>query len=415
MTSIGPIGTTAAVRAWRAAAASSLQAGTWLPATNRAIESLDLRERPDVLIAFVDSHFAPQYGEIAARLIEETGATYLVGCTGQAVIGAGFESEAEPAVSVLALHLPGVTLTPLALVSNEGIEAVLDEVERVQATAWLVFADPFSVQPEALLAALTERAPGAVVMGGMASAHSGRNGTALLFGGQAHEAGAVLLGLGGDGVSVRPLVAQGVEPIGQPWTITECDGSFIRTIGSRPVLDVLRETLAELDPATRGRAERNLLAGLAMDERHSEGRRGEYLARNITGVDEETGAIAIGDVPRVGQTFQFQFRDAAAATEDLADRLQVFRDVLPEDEQVLGALLCSCNGRGVGLFGNPHHDASALARALGDVPVAGLFCNGEIGPVGGVTFVHGFTASIAVLTTPSLYASTEVPHDPAVQ
>src|SRR5690606_40100391 len=135
----------------------------------------------------------------------------------------------------------------------------------------------------------------------------------------------------------RPVVAQGVEPIGQPWTITDCEGSVVRTIGSRPTLEVLRETLAGLDPSTRARAERNLLAGLAMDERRSEGKRGEYLARNIVAVDEATGAVAIGDVPRVGQTFQFQFRDAAAATEDLADRLQVFRDTLPEDEQVLGA------------------------------------------------------------------------------
>jgi len=398
MTSIGPIGTTAAATARGAAAASSLQVGTWLAATNRAIESLDLRERPDVLIAFVDSHFAPQYGEIAARLIEETGATCLVGCTGQAVIGAGYESEGEPAVSVLALHLPGVTVTPLALVSNAGIEATLDAIERANAAAWLVFADPFSVQPEALVTALMERAPGSVVMGGMASAHNGRAGTAVLFGSEAHEAGAVLLGIGADGVAVRPVVAQGVEPIGRPWTITECEGNYVRSIGSRPALEVLHETLAELDPATRARAERNLLAGLAMDERRSEGLRGEYLARNIVAVDEATGTIAIGDVPRVGQTFQFQFRDAAAATEDLADRLQVFRDTLPEDEQVLGALLLSCNGRGVGLFGDPHHDARSLARTLGDVPVAGLFCNGEIGPVGGSTFLHGFTASIAVLT-----------------
>ncbi len=401
MTSLGPAGATAAARLRTAAAASSIQAGTWLAATNRAIESLDLRERPDVLIAFVDSHFAPQYQEIAARLLDETRATCLIGCTGQAVIGSSFESEEEPAVSLLALHLPSVTLTPLALVSNERIEATLDAVEQAQASAWLVFADPFSVQPEALVAALNERSPQATLIGGMASAHNGRRGTAVFFGSEVHEAGAVLLGFGGDGVAIRPVVAQGVEPIGQPWTITDCEGGVVRTIGSRPALEVLRETLASLDPSTRARAERNLLAGLAMDERHSEGRRGEYLARNIIAVDQTTGAITIGDVPRVGQTFQFQFRDAAAATEDLADRLRVFRDALPEDEQVLGALLCSCNGRGVGLFGEPHHDATSLARSLGDVPVAGLFCNGEIGPVGGRTFLHGFTASIAILTAPA--------------
>ena len=67
---------------------------------------------------------------------------------------------------------------------------------------------------------------------------------------------------------------------------------------------------------------------------------------------------------------------------------------------MLGSVLCACNGRGQGLFGTPHHDAAAVAEALGPIPTAGLFCNGEIGPVGGANYLHGFTASIALLTTP---------------
>ena len=170
---------------------------------------------------------------------------------------------------------------------------------------------------------------------------------------------------------------------------------MLRTIGTRPAVDVLRETLDSLGEETRERAERNLLVGLAMDEYRHEYGRGDYLIRNIMGFDRQSGAIAINAHPRVGQTIQFQFRDAEAADDDLTTQLKAYKAGLDSDQTVLGAVLCACNGRGRSLFGAPNHDARALTDALGAVPTAGLFCNGEIGPVGGETFLHGFTASIA--------------------
>ncbi|MEE9278118.1 MAG: FIST C-terminal domain-containing protein, partial [Dehalococcoidia bacterium] len=224
-------------------------------------------------------------------------------------------------------------------------------------------------------------------------------GTAVFLDGRVYPRGAVLLGIAG--VKVHTIVAQGAEPLGRPLTITDCEGNVVKRIGSQPALTILRETLGELDESTRGRATRNLLVGLAMDEYRDEHGRGDYLIRNIAGVDEESGAIAINAVPRVGQTFQFQFRDAEAADEDLRQQLAEFKGKLGDDQVVLGTLLCACNGRGRGLFGAADHDAGAIADALGPVPTAGFFCNGEIGPVGGSNFLHGFTASIAVLTAQS--------------
>jgi small ligand-binding sensory domain FIST len=189
------------------------------------------------------------------------------------------------------------------------------------------------------------------------------------------------------------VVSQGAEPIGQSWTITDVEQNIVKTIGGRPALEVLIETLQGLPAPVQERASRNLLAGLAMDEYRDEFRRGDFLIRNLVGVDQETGAIAVGTYPRVGQTIQFQVRDARAADEELAEMLGGAVEAL--GETAAGALLCSCNGRGAGLFGEPHHDATAVAKRFGQLPVAGFFCNGEIGPVGGRNFVHGFTASIA--------------------
>jgi small ligand-binding sensory domain FIST len=171
--------------------------------------------------------------------------------------------------------------------------------------------------------------------------------------------------------------------------------NVLRKIGNRPALDVLRETLKGLSEDMRARATRNLLVGLAMNEYRERFEQGDFLIRNFMGMDQESGAIAIGALPEPGQTIQFQIRDAQAADQDLKRQLAAARSRVDPD-LVAGALLCTCNGRGVGLFGTPDHDARTVSEEFGPIPLAGFFCNGEIGPVGGQTYLHGFTASLAL-------------------
>ena len=352
---------------------------------------------PDLALIFVDGRFEAHYEAIIQMIQERLRPAHLIGCSGHGVIGPGLEAEETPAISCTVFDLPGVALRSLAIVPGETVDDDLAILEGDAPNTWLLFADPFSLDTEHLVEALRERRPQIVLIGGMASAAAQAAGTAVFLDQRVLRRGAAILGLGG--VAVRSVVAQGAEPIGQPWTITDCEENLVKTIGLRPALTVLRETLHALDPATMERAQRNLLVGLAMDEYRDEFGRGDYLIRNIQGADPESGAIAINAIARIGQTFQFQFRDTAAADADLRQHLADFRTAYP-DETVLGALLCSCNGRGRGLFGTPDHDAAALAAAFGPVPTAGFFCNGEIGPVGGKNFLHGFTASIALITAP---------------
>ena len=369
----------------------------WKTATEAVIAELDPDATPDLGLAFIDSRFGDHYGDVLARLRSRTGVANLVGASGEAVIGPGVEAQIEPAISFLGISLPTLTATTIPVPAGAPLEPILERIVALRARAWLMFADPFSVDAEALVKAIEARAPGQPMLGGLASSHDMRGGAAVFAGGKVQDGGAVLVGLKGE-FNLHSIVAQGAEPIGQPWTVTACEGNIVRELGSRPALTVLQDTLAALDPETRARAQRNLLVGLAMDEyRHQHGR-GDYLVRNVTGGDRESGAISVNAVPRVGQTFQFQFRDADAADQDLRAHLQILRQRLLPGETVVGALMCTCNGRGQGLFGLPHHDAQALADALGPVPAAGMFCSGEIGPVAGSTFLHGFTASIALLT-----------------
>jgi small ligand-binding sensory domain FIST len=228
-------------------------------------------------------------------------------------------------------------------------------------------------------------------MGGLATGDPGLRETFLFCDGRVVSEGAVVVALGG-AACLRPVVSQGCEPIGDPWTITDAERNIVKSIGGRPAYQVLVDTIRRLDPDRQQRVNHNLLVGLAMDEYRDEFKRGDFLIRNLMGVDQASGAIAIAAPAQVGQTIQFQIRDARAADEELRAMLGAV-----SGDPAAAALLFACNGRGVGLFGAPDHDARTVRELLGPLPLAGLFCNGEIGPVGKRTFVHGFTASLALI------------------
>jgi len=268
--------------------------------------------------------------------------------------------------------------------------------------AWLVLADPFHLEVERMISLLEVGYPERPVVGGLASGAPGAPSTHVFLNGQVYDEGAIAIGIGGDW-TIRTLVSQGATPIGEPWTITAAHDNVLETVGGRPAYAVLAETVEALPPDIRQRAVTNLLIGLAMDEYRDSHARGDFLIRNLLGVDRESGAVAISAYPRVGQTVQFQMRDGQAADEELVEMLQNEQTALG-DTAPAAAILCSCNGRGVGLFGQPDHDARRIAEGLGPVPLAGFFCNGEIGPVGGRTFLHGFTASLALFVPKRLAA-----------
>lgn len=180
--------------------------------------------------------------------------------------------------------------------------------------------------------------------------------------------------------------------------MTKSEHNVIYELGSRSALDCLQTVFAELNSTEQALAQRALHIGIAMDEQRARFTRGDFLIRNLVGADQQTGAIVIGDVVQEGQTIQFQVRDAESADEDL--RALLASQVSAEARKPLGALLFSCCGRGKGLFGTPHHDASVLQEQLGTIPVAGFFAQGEVGPVGPRNFLHGYTASIAIFLEP---------------
>src|SRR5437879_3154596 len=336
---------------------------------------------PDLAFLFVAPQFEDELESILQSVNASLGGGTLLGCVAGGVIGGAREVEDAPAVSAWAATLPGVTVRPFTLAYSEEEEhGVFDGLEEVPTRApdsvLVMLADPYTFPAHLLLDHLNEHAPGLPVVGGMASGGIVAGRTRLIADDEILAEGAVGAILEG-AHGATAVVSQGCRPVGETFAITRAERNVVFELGGQPALKRVEELYTNATERDQVLMRRGLHVGQATTALKPELGRGD------------TGAIAISDMAEVGQTVQFQVRDAESAREDLRAMLE------PERlDPVAGALLFSCNGRGQGLFGQPDHDVGAVRRAFGEIPVAGFFAAGELGPVAGRNFVHGFTASI---------------------
>jgi small ligand-binding sensory domain FIST len=351
-------------------------------------------ERPDLAFVFVTAPFAGALEDTVAAIDDILHPLVLLGVAAESIVGPHREVEQTAAISLFAARTG--PLLPMALTATEDAgsgELVVggwpDEIA-FTAQALLLMADPFSFPADRFLAWVGRRYPGLPVVGGMASAAHAPGGNRLAIGRRLMTSGAVAVLLG-PGVGVETVVSQGCRPFGQPVVVTRSDRNVILELAGAPALERLvsqaHGALTEEEVALLEMG--GLQLGRVIDEHRESFGRGDFLLRSVLGADRTTGAIAVGDVMPVGTTVQFHLRDARTADEDL--------HVLLKGHEADGALVFTCNGRGSRLFDEPHHDVRVLTDLLGPVPLAGCFAAGEIGPVGGQNFVHGFTASMALL------------------
>jgi small ligand-binding sensory domain FIST len=342
---------------------------------------------------FASAHFYRHAEAVLKGVTAVTGADVpLIGCVGEAVIGGQQEVEGEPAVSVLVAADAGPVETyEMEFVRTSSGGAFGGYL--FEPGPHLMIADPYSFPADMLLTHLNQNVPGTVVAGGMASAGSPRQRSRLFLDGKVRAEGAVGMRLAG--AEVHSLLSQGCRPVGEPFTVTSAEGNVIFQLGGASPWRRLRELADELSRRDQQLLSTGVQLGIVIDEYRAEQGPGDFLIRSVLGGEPESGALAIADDVEVGQTVQFHIRDAESADEDLRRTLRNEVAALG-GERPAGALLFSCNGRGTRMFGEPGHDAKLVSDALGDIPVAGFFCGGELGPVGGRNFLHTFTASVAV-------------------
>jgi small ligand-binding sensory domain FIST len=387
-----------------AAAAISGHLDTRTAATEIAGDIYDhLGGSCDLVVLFGSFHHRAAFAEAAESIRQTVNPRALLGVTAESVLGVDQELEGLAGMAAMAFQLPGVQLHTWSYRAERDVGVLEDPAAMRRLVGVnddlrvvMLLADPFSTPISRLLPALTTCGEkGAIpVVGGLSSGASQPGNNALALNDQVVTSGAIGVTVSGP-VGVDIVVSQGCRPIGKPVVITKAQSNVIQELGGSPAVEVIQKLPETLDDRERELLSGGLLVGTVINEYKERFGRGDFLVRNILGFDKKHGAIAVGDLPRVGQTVQFHVRDAETAHEDL----QLLLDAQQLQAPPLGGLLFTCNGRGSRLFGGQHHDVQTIRERLGEIPLAGFFAAGEIGPVGERSFLHGHTASLAVFRT----------------
>jgi len=359
-----------------------------------------LGRQPDLGLVFCAGVEPELEARLVARVRDRLTPRVLCGCGASAVLGGGQELEGESAISFLVGCLPGTELRAMRVEVGGTFEAengTFGAANEAAVRGFVLFGDPWTCDAEALIAGIEARYPGSTQVGGLGSGGRAAGETGFYLDEAIHRDGAVGVGIAGGNCLLDAVVAQGCRPVGTPLFVTRARDNWLLELDGQPAVSVLRELWDQLSERDQRLAQQALFVGIEMLPERSQYGRGDFLVRNLLGANAEGAGLAVGAKLREGQVVQFHLRDAATSAQDLAERLLHYRAALDgKGGAAEAALLCSCVGRGAALYAEPHHDSSAFRRTVGEVPLSGFFCNGEIGPVAGRTFLHAYTSAFGV-------------------
>jgi small ligand-binding sensory domain FIST len=361
----------------------------------------------DLVVVFASPQLCGDPAVVRDAIAAELAPRHMIGCTGAGIVGSGREVETEPALVVWGAILPGARITPIRSVGWRDTDGSIDVVGWPTAASGggagghgpgsdqivIALADPFSYPVDTLLRIANSGAWRPSIVGGLAAGGDRPGDHVLWLDDQCLHDGMVGISIGG--ITLSTAVSQGCTPIGPDMVVTDADGAgCIYSLAGTPALTKLQDILDGLDDATLELVNSGITLGIVMNENQADYQSGDYLMRGILGANADDGAIHVGEHVRIGQTVRLHVRDNVSASHDL--HAVTHTAAQRHDGDIAGALVFTCIARGAAMFHDPHHDAGVLATRLGDPPVAGLFCNGEFGAVGGRNYLHGFTATIAI-------------------
>jgi small ligand-binding sensory domain FIST len=388
--------------------------------TTAALDALEksvaetLMDGVDLALCFVSPYYQNDFDKLPDLICERLGCRVLIGCSAGGVIANRREIERRPAMALLAASLPAVSVRPFHLDQSglPGLDAspkkwqdcfsppsdLVSQAEISTQRHFVILADPFTMDAEKALQGLDYAYPNAVKIGGLASGAQSAGQNGLFMNQERYRSGIVGIELSGK-IAMDTIVAQGCRPIGTPFTVTQCDRNILTQIDGKRPMDVLQELYQDLPELDQELIQHSLFVGLAMTPFKEALSRGDFLIRNLIGIDQKTGAITLGALLHEGQTVQFHLRDRQTSTEDLQWYLSQYQ-IEHEPKSARGALMFSCLGRGAHLYGEPDFDTRLFHAQMGSVPMGGFFCNGEIGSVGQTTFLHGYTNCVGIFREP---------------
>ena len=357
---------------------------------------------PDFVIAMVAGYSPEEFAGALKRIGELTRGKTVMGVTCQSLVAGAEEIENTTGISLWAACWPDADVTPmfLELHYEDGAASFLglpDDGWQDDSVV-IMLSEAYSFPADALLEHMNSNHPGVRVLGGVCDSGLNPSDARLMLGDEVYDRGAVAVRI--SGVPVSTVVSQGCRPIGDTFIVTDSTRNVIGTLGGQPSFDIIRKIYATLPTQDQARVEQGLHLGVAMTELKDEFQYGDFLIRNVIGIDEESSTISVGDYVRKGRTVQFHIRDQISASIELRSMLETESKKTESNNQSArppaAALIFTCNGRGANLFETPHHDAGLVNEIIGDIATAGFFAAGEFGYVGSSNFLHGFTASIAL-------------------
>ena len=374
-----------------------------LEISDKIDKEIEKDDNINLAFVFATPHHKQNYEDILLRFQKKFVPDAMLGCMGEGIIGDDKEIEREPAISLWLAKMPNVNIAPFHLhhVSTPDGVSLVGWPDNMpisdEKPTFIVLVEPFSIDSKYLLLQFQQEYPNAPIIGGMASGAFGNGQNKLFLNGDILDDGVIGVALTGD-IQVETVVSQGCRPICKPFIITKADRDIVQDLGGKPALYRFQQVFDSLNNEDKSLVQKGAHLGLVIDEYKEQFGHGDFLVRNIMGADQNTGSLVITDFVRVGQTAQFMIRDDKTAHNDLITILNRKKEQFKVNEKLIpkGSLIFSCNGRGKNLFPDPDHDVSSIRNVLGNIATAGFFAQGEIGPVGGLNFLHGFTASIAI-------------------
>ena len=358
--------------------------------------------QPDLILGFPSEHHSERFSDLPELVKSFFGDATFFGCSGAGVIGGGREIEHVPSLALCAVSLPDVTISKFRFQEDDLPDADasptdwynLVQLDYQDDPIFLILSHPSTIFCEDLLKGLDFAFPKSKKIGGIASGFLNNRQISLFLDNEVIQKGIVGISMTGD-IQIDTIVAQGCRPIGSPVQVTECQRNILYKLNDQTPVEILRSLFPDLNEREKDLAQNSLFLGVLMDSFIENPEHGDFLIRNILGIDAKQGAIGVGEYLHEGQIVQFHVRDGISSSEDLQDALQNYVD-FRQNASGYGALLFSCLGRGEQLYRVPNHDTKMFYDKLGAMPVTGFFGNGEIGPVGDSTYLHGYTSSFGI-------------------
>jgi len=372
-------------------------------AATQAIETGNIA-KADFAVVFCTFPHRGGYKEILKSVCQITGTMNVAGCSGIGVLTNYGEVEAKPGIAVLAVSSDEMQTTSFLVnhTDDGGMKAGLEIGGRLipikgENALLTILPDPYHIHPELLLRGIESRIGEIPIVGASASEHPALHETYEFYG-ESVVSGAISGFMIQGSFTHRIGITQGCQPVGVPCIITKSEHNLIFELDGQPAFEVLKKQVPKRIRENPRDLLRLLFVGFTPDPKDTEIIDGEYLVRNLIGINPDTGVIGVAENVREGQIMTFTVRHPIMAREDLKQMLDRLASLKDSQKPFKFGFYFNCCARGSSLYGYEGIDTAYITHALGEIPIIGFFGNSELAPLKGINRLFTYTGVLVLIS-----------------